>query len=99
MRELTLTSAHVAQAHRAVQDAGVAPGSELHSEAEYDAWVARIVAAHPDRSRTPRLFAYGSLIWKPEIEHTAEQVGVARGWHRAFCLRIARFRGTPEQPG
>jgi len=21
------------------------------------------------------------------------------GWHRAFCIRITRFRGTPEEPG
>ncbi len=99
MRALTLTSAHIARIHRALDDCGVAPGSELHTEAEYDDWVARIMAAHPDRARPTRLFAYGSLIWKPEIEHTGEQVGVARGWHRAFCLRIVRFRGTPEQPG
>jgi cation transport protein ChaC len=52
-----------------------------------------------------RLFAYGSLVWKPEIEYVGEEVGVARGWHRAFCFRIERFRGTeryrgtPEQPG
>ena len=28
-----------------------------------------------------------------------ERTGVARGWHRAFCLRQPRFRGTPDQPG
>jgi glutathione-specific gamma-glutamylcyclotransferase len=22
-----------------------------------------------------------------------------RGWHRAFCMQLMRFRGSPEQPG
>jgi glutathione-specific gamma-glutamylcyclotransferase len=45
------------------------------------------------------LFAYGSLIWKPEIEHVEERAGSVRGWHRSFCLRQTRWRGTKEQPG
>lgn len=45
------------------------------------------------------LFAYGSLIWRPEIEHVEARVGVARGWHRSFCFRISLFRASPEQPG
>jgi len=99
MRRMSLTPEHIARVHRVVADAGVAPGVELHSDAEYDGWVARIIAAHPAPGATTRLFAYGSLIWKPEIEHNGEQTAVARGWHRAFCLRIQRFRGTAEQPG
>ena len=50
-------------------------------------------------ARTLWLFAYGSLIWKPEVEHVEERVGTARGWHRSFCLRLIRWRGTKEQPG
>ena len=49
--------------------------------------------------RTLWLFAYGSLIWKPEIEHVEERIGTARGWHCSFCLRLVRWRGTREQPG
>jgi glutathione-specific gamma-glutamylcyclotransferase len=45
------------------------------------------------------LFAYGSLMWKPEIPHVELQRAVARGWHRAFSMKIERFRGTREQPG
>jgi len=99
MRKLSLTAEHVARVHRAIEDAGVAPGAALHTDADYAEWVARIIATHPAPDAPTRLFAYGSLIWKPEIAHVGEQVGVARGWHRAFCLRIARFRGTAEQPG
>ncbi len=60
---------------------------------------ALIAGSYPDPGKPTQLFAYGSLIWKPEIEHKAEQTGVARSWHRAFCLRQHRFRGTPDQPG
>ena len=99
MRKLTLTKDHVARVHKVVEDQGVTPGAELHTDADYDGWVERMIRTHPAPTAPTRLFAYGSLIWKPEIEHIGEQLGVARGWHRAFCFRMTRFRGTPEQPG
>ena len=98
-RTLSLTSDHIARVHRPIDDQGLAPGAELHSDADYEGWVERIIRSHPAPTAPTSLFAYGSLIWKPEIEHVGEQLGVARGWHRAFCIRISRFRGTPEQPG
>jgi cation transport protein ChaC len=85
--------------HRAVVDTGPATGVQQQTDADYAAWVERIAASHPDRGRPTQLFAYGSLIWKPEIEHRAERDGMVRGWHRSFCLRTHRFRGTPDQPG
>ena len=97
MRRLTVD--HIARVHRVVVDQGVAPGVELHTDADYGHWVEQMIRTHPAPSLVTRVFAYGSLIWKPEIEHVGEQLGVARGWHRAFCLRLTRFRGTPEQPG
>ena len=99
MRKLTLTADHVARVHKVVQDHGLTPGAELHTDANYDSWVEQMIRTHPAPKAPTRLFAYGSLIWKPEIEHIGEQVGLARGWHRAFCFRMTRFRGTPEQPG
>ncbi len=45
------------------------------------------------------IFAYGSLIWKPEVPVVERRVAVAEGWHRAFSLRIEHFRATPDQPG
>ena len=98
-RTLSLTSDHIARVHRLIDDQGLAPGAELHSDADYEGWVERMIRSHPAPTAPTSLFAYGSLIWKPEIEHVGEQLGVARGWHRAFCFRITRFRGTPEQPG
>jgi cation transport protein ChaC len=85
--------------HRIVEDTGPPLGVQQQTDADYADWVARIARSHPAPERPTQLFAYGSLIWKPEIEHRAEQAGVVRGWHRAFCLRTHRFRGTAEQPG
>jgi cation transport protein ChaC len=45
------------------------------------------------------LFASGSLIWKPEFDYVERRPAVLPGWHRAYCLEITRWRGTPEQPG
>ena len=98
-RTLSLTPDHIARIHRVVEDTGPPTGVQQQTDADYADWVARIAGSHPDPDRPTQLFAYGSLIWKPEIEHRAEQTGVARGWHRAFCLRQHRFRGTPDQPG
>lgn len=98
-RTLSLTPDHIARIHRLVEDTGPPSGVQQQTDADYADWVARIAGSHPDPDRPTQLFAYGSLIWKPEIEHVSEQTGVARGWHRAFCLRQHRFRGTPDQPG
>jgi len=98
-RVMALSPDHIARVHRQVDDAGPPPGQQQQTDADYADWVSRIAATHPDPSRPTQLFAYGSLIWKPEADYRAERTGVARGWHRAFCLRMHRFRGTPEQPG
>lgn len=99
MRKLSLTPDHVARIHRPVQDGGIPTGFQAQTGADYDGWVEQMIRTNPAPASPPRLFAYGSLIWKPEIEHVGEQLAIARGWHRAFCLRMPRFRGTPEEPG
>lgn len=99
MRRLSLTSNHIAKIHRVLEDRGVPSGMQLHTDADYDDWVARMVRTHPAPHARTRLFAYGSLIWKPELDHVGEQLGSARGWHRSFCFHMPRFRGTPEEPG
>ena len=45
------------------------------------------------------VFAYGSLMWRPEFAFTESRIGTVRGFHRRFCLLQRRFRGTPERPG
>ena len=96
MRALSLTPEHIARIHRLVADAGLAPGATLHTDCDYDVWVDHIVDTHPARHLPTQLFAYGSLIWKPEIEHVGERLGTARGWHRAFCFHMHRFRGRAD---
>jgi cation transport protein ChaC len=58
-----------------------------------------VLAARNWNAQDVWVFAYGSLLWNPAFD-VAEQVpAVLHGWHRAFCIRLTRFRGTPEQPG
>jgi glutathione-specific gamma-glutamylcyclotransferase len=94
-----LTPDHIALVHRVVADAGPAPGVAQQTDADYAGWVQRILRDLPAPGQPIQLFAYGSLIWKPEIEHRAERAAVAQGWHRSFCLQTHRFRGTVDQPG
>ncbi|MEO8243194.1 MAG: gamma-glutamylcyclotransferase [bacterium] len=97
-RIMDLTADHVARAHRLVADPGAAAAA-LHSDADYAEKVQAILATNPAPDQPIRLFAYGSLIWKPEIPHIAEVEATAHGWHRSFCLKQTRFRGAPDLPG
>jgi cation transport protein ChaC len=45
------------------------------------------------------IFGYGSLLWNPGFAFAERRSARLRGWHRAFCMRLTRFRGSPEQPG
>jgi cation transport protein ChaC len=45
------------------------------------------------------VFAYGSLIWNPGFPYEEARPALLRGYHRAFCLRSTRYRGTVECPG
>ena len=45
------------------------------------------------------VFAYGSLIWNPCMEHSGRTAATVRGFHRRFCLWSNVYRGTPEKPG
>lgn len=96
---LSLTPAHVARVHRDLADPGPLPGMMLLDDADYAALGRDLLAQREDPDAPLRLFAYGSLIWKPEIAHERERPALARGWHRSFCLKMRRFRGSPDQPG
>ncbi|MFA5522021.1 MAG: gamma-glutamylcyclotransferase [Castellaniella sp.] len=45
------------------------------------------------------VFAYGSLIWRPEFDFIERRDARLHGYHRALCLWSRINRGTPEQPG
>src|SRR5580658_6692540 len=45
------------------------------------------------------VFAYGSLMWSPEIRFAERLPARVHGWHRSFCLYSPEYRGTREKPG
>lgn len=45
------------------------------------------------------IFAYGSLIWKPEFDFQEARLATANGWHRALQMWSRVNRGTPQCPG
>src|SRR5579864_5207113 len=44
------------------------------------------------------VFAYGSLMWNPQLELIDVRRGTLRGWHRSFCLRTLAGRGSLATP-
>lgn len=97
-RVMALTEELVALCNREVADAGPDPDATHLDDTDYAAMIDETLAVRPDNGPL-WLFAYGSLIWKPEVEHTEEKVALARGWHRSFCINMNRWRATKEQPG
>ena len=96
-RQMSLTSELVALCHRDVSDPGPEAKYDYFVDADYEKAVERLLKERPKGPFW--LFAYGSLIWKPEFPTEESLLGVADGWHRAFCLHLQCFRGSPEQPG
>jgi cation transport protein ChaC len=45
------------------------------------------------------VFAYGSLMWNPEMRVAERLPARVHGWHRSFCLYSPEYRGTREKPG
>ena len=45
------------------------------------------------------IFGYGSLMWRPGFEPAARTPAMLSGWHRKFCVRSRRNRGTADLPG
>ena len=97
-RTMSLTEELVARCYRAIEDSGPDPNAAHLDDADYAAMVDALEAQLPT-TEPLWLFGYGSLIWKPEIDHVEERVAVARGWHRSFCMNMTRWRGTKERPG
>lgn len=99
-RPMRLTQAHVACLQRDIPDPGhqVFPGLRAATDADYNEQVEAILARAPEGPFW--LFAYGSLIWRPETAFTEQRLALVRGWHRRFCLGWDyRFRGSREAPG
>jgi glutathione-specific gamma-glutamylcyclotransferase len=45
------------------------------------------------------VFAYGSLMWNPEMRFAERMPARIHGYHRSFCLYSPEYRGTREKPG
>ncbi len=45
------------------------------------------------------VFAYGSLIWRPEFDSLEQRWARVHGYHRALKMWSRINRGTPERPG
>jgi glutathione-specific gamma-glutamylcyclotransferase len=55
--------------------------------------------SHDDFIEADWIFAYGSLIWNPEVDFEIAELGKVFGKHRNFCIQSTMYRGTPECPG
>ncbi|WP_205962229.1 gamma-glutamylcyclotransferase [Paracoccus siganidrum] len=96
-RQMSLTPELVALTLRPEPDLGPEPGWTPLTEAELDELSRRVEAECGDGPLW--LFAYGSLIWKPDFDATDHRRASAFGWHRSFCLKMNRWRGSPRQYG
>ncbi|SUV67708.1 cation transport-associated protein [Bordetella avium] len=45
------------------------------------------------------VFAYGSLIWRPNFSWQERRLATVRGYHRSLCLWSHDHRGSPDLPG
>ena len=95
---MRLTPELISLVHEEMEDPGPVPDVDHMDDEDY----ARVVASllrDVDKTVPIRGFAYGSLMWNPECDVQASEIGMVHGWHRSFCMRLPRYRGTVDQPG
>lgn len=94
---MTLTEELVSLSIRTEVDLGPEPNRIPMTDQDVEALSEKLFRESGD---TPLwVFAYGSLIWKPDFNAIGWRYGGVKGWHRSFCLRLTRWRGTQSQPG
>ena len=97
---MRLTADHVRRVHRDIADPGpqLIEGFRPATDADYADIVDEMLRTRPEGRFW--IFGISSLIWKPETAFDHAEQGVARGWHRRFCLGWDyRYRGSRERPG
>lgn len=94
---MALTDELVSLSLRPEVDVGPEPHRKPLTEVELEMLAERLL--HESAGAPLWIFAYGSLIWKPDFDAVEAQHGATRGWHRSFCLEMTRWRGTRAQPG
>jgi cation transport protein ChaC len=53
----------------------------------------------PEPGRDFFVFAYGSLMWRPDFPFAEIEPAILHGYHRAFCITSTHYRGSIERPG
>src|SRR5262245_52026163 len=96
-RRMRLSPDLVGLCHREVAEPEPDIRYDYFTEKDYARETRRLLAEKPEGPLW--IFAYGSLIWKPEFTAFETRRATAHGWRRTFSLRIGNYRGTPEQPG
>lgn len=94
---ISLTAELCRLVDRPVPDPGPETSLPYYTDAEYADAVAEALARF--KGKPVWVFGYGSLIWRPPVTFAERMPGLLRGWHRAFCLKTTRWRGTGEAPG
>jgi len=94
---MALTADLIASVAPVVEDAGPSPGAVYLTDEDYEIAVRDMLSQAPPGDVW--VFGYGSLLWKPAFEYVESHMATVRGWHRSFCIRVARFRGTRDLPG
>jgi cation transport protein ChaC len=93
-----LTPDLVSRVHRVIPDPGHPADLALLGDDQYRQMTERLLGERGPASPL-WIFAYGSLLWNPTFRHAEARIGTVHGWHRAYCLHLTRWRGTPEEPG
>jgi len=91
-----LTDELVKLVERTEPDPGPEDGTVEHSESDFEKMADEVLSEYAPKKLW--IFAYGSLIWNPEFEFDEVVQATAYGWHRSFCLKLTRWRGTRELP-
>ncbi|MEE4236339.1 MAG: gamma-glutamylcyclotransferase, partial [Anderseniella sp.] len=97
LRHMELTPELVARCYRVEPDPGPNPNFTPIEDSERRSIAKALIASAPPGPLW--VFAYGSLIWRPDFEVAEFRRATASGWHRSFCLELTRWRGTPALPG
>ena len=95
--KMTLTHEMVSLSFRKEADPGPEPHRRPLGDDELETLAQRLL--HESEGQQLWVFAYGSLIWKPDFEAVESRPATARGWHRSFCLKMTSWRATKAQPG
>jgi cation transport protein ChaC len=95
--QMRLSPELVALCHREVAEPEPDLRYDYFTEEDYVRELERLLSERPEGPFW--IFAYGSLIWKPEFPAMEIRPAVAHGWHRTFAMKIKNYRGTPDQPG